>query len=91
MLSLRTARGLCLPRYRQACGRDFLEENRSLVQALLKDGLAVLVRHDTEGDGNTDKNSLQNSGSMYFALTPEGMLVSNDIISRFFSDMDADE
>ena len=91
MLSLRTARGLCLPRYRQACGRDFLEENRSLVQALLKNGLAALVRHDTKGDGDTDKNSLQNNGSMYFALTPEGMLVSNDIISRFFSDMDADE
>ena len=61
------------------------------MQALLKNGLAALVRHDTKGDGDTDKNSLQNNGSMYFALTPEGMLVSNDIISRFFSDMDADE
>ena len=89
MLSLRTARGLSLSSYSQACGRDFLEENRSLVQALLRDGLAVLVRQDTEGDGNTDKKSLRNSGSMHFTLTPEGMLVSNDIISRLFADMDA--
>ena len=89
MLSLRTARGLSLSSYSQACGRDFLEENRSLVQALLRDGLAVLVRQDTEGDGNTDKKSLRNSGSMHFTLTPEGMLVSNDIISRLFADMGA--
>ncbi|MFO7817494.1 MAG: radical SAM family heme chaperone HemW [Thermodesulfobacteriota bacterium] len=39
MLSLRTARGLCLKEYRELCGRDFCASNQELIEALHKHNL----------------------------------------------------
>ena len=69
MLSLRTARGLDVTAADMDQGESFLAQHRAYIEALLRAGLARI----DEEDGRT-----------FFALTPEGMLASNEIVARFF-------
>ena len=68
MLSLRTKRGLDVTSLDQD-GGDFIGENKSYIQALVDAGLAC-IRHE--------------GSKTFLALTPRGMLASNDIVARFF-------
>ncbi|MBQ3171732.1 MAG: hypothetical protein IJB53_07455 [Mailhella sp.] len=69
MLRLRTARGLPLDEYRRFTGRDFAADNAALIAALKAEGLARL----TSGPGGP-----------HFALTREGMVISNAVIEQCF-------
>jgi len=69
MLRLRTARGLPLDEYRRFTGRDFAADNAALIAALEAEGLARL----TSGPGGP-----------HFALTREGMVISNAVIEQCF-------
>ena len=69
MLRLRTARGLPLDEYRRFTGRDFAVDNAELIAALEGEGLARIC-------GGAD--------GPRFALTREGMLISNAVIERCF-------
>lgn len=69
MLSLRTSRGLDVTAWEAETGENFLDRHASCIQALLRADLARIDRED---------------GRTWLALTPEGMLASNDIVARFF-------
>lgn len=68
MLSMRTKRGLDVTSLDRD-GGDFLGENKSYILALVDAGLAC-IRHE--------------GSKTFLALTPRGMLASNDIVARFF-------
>lgn len=71
MLSLRTSAGLSLERYRRLAGHDFESVHGSTARALVRSGLASL--REGEEDGR-------------LVLTPEGMLVANAVVERFFEE-----
>lgn len=72
LLALRTVRGLELSAFRRDFGRDFLAENKELCSELAARGMA---RFAEDGDRS------------FFALTPEGLLVANDIAARILERM----
>lgn len=71
-LSLRTTRGLDLSLFERDFGRDFWAENKELCEGLLSRGMAHLKEEES---------------GRFFALTPEGLLVANDVAARVLERM----